>query len=263
LSERSSAPADERRDEGSPWLARPALDFLVLAAAALAGVALVPGWPRWLLLWPAAAWGVLAWAFHANRPGTLAKRVDGSRPLAAVVFWAPYLLWPRLVRLSKWIAGRDPVPWHEVAPGVWLGRRPRRGERTPAAAVAVDLAAEWATPAPRVAPARYLALPSLNKLPPPAVETARLVAELGPHPGPIFVFCSAGKGRSAAFAAALLVARGTCATADEAERRLATVRPGVRLHPGQRRLVERFRPAERSLPCGPPPAIPPTAAAGS
>jgi hypothetical protein len=124
-------------ESGSPWLARPALDFLALTLAALGAVVALTGWPRWLLLWPAAAWGALAWAFHANRPELLGKRPDGSRSSIAGLFWLPYLFFPRLVRLYKRLVGMDPVPWHEVAPGLWLGRRPTRGERPPAVDVAV------------------------------------------------------------------------------------------------------------------------------
>lgn len=242
---------------------RPALDFLLLAIAAAAVATRLDGWPRWALLWPAVAWGLLAAAFHVNRPGVLGKRPDGGRPFAAALFWAPYLLYPRLVRLWKRLVGMDPVPWHEVAPGVWLGRHPTRGERGPDAAVAVDLAAEVATPPSRLAPARYVSLPALNKLPPPAGATAALVAELAAHPGPLFVFCSAGKGRSASFAAALLLARGVCADPGEAERRLAAIRPGVRLHARQRRLLERFSRTVVPATSAPPRAPRPTASAAS
>jgi hypothetical protein len=262
--------ADPGRDSASPpdadaprGLHRPALDFLLLAFAAAAAATRLDGWPRWALLWPAVAWGLLAVAFHTNRPGVLGKRPDGGRSLIAALFWTPYLVYPRLVRLWKRLVGMDPVPWHEVAPGVWLGRRPTRGERGPAAAVAVDLAAEVATPPARLAPARYVSLPSLNKLPPPVREIERLVVELAEHPGPIFVFCSAGKGRSATFAAALLLARGVCADPAAAERRLAAIRPGVRLHGRQRALLARFSRSSLTGSSAPLPAPRPTAAAES
>lgn len=247
------------REGGSSLFRRPALDFVLLGGAATAAALSLAGPMRWLLLWPAAAWLALAWAFHRNRPALLGKRPDGSRSPLLAIFWSPYLLFPRLVRAFKRLAGVDPVPWHEVAPGLWLGRRPKRGEPPPPADVAVDLAAEWAVSPSRLAPARYVALSSLNKLPPPFEATERLVAELVAGPSRVFVFCSAGKGRSATFAAALLLGRGICTSAEEAERRLAAARPGVRLHPGQRRLLERFSPPTSA----PPRARRPTAAAES
>lgn len=262
MTDDASGPRSASEEGGSPLHRRPALDFVMLGCTSAALALAAPGSARWLLLWPATAWLALGWAFHRNRPELLGKRADGSRSLFATIWLAPYLVFPRLVRAAKRLAGIDVVPWHEIAPGLWLGRRPKRRERPPAVDVAVDLAAEWATTPDRVAPARYVGLPSLNKLPPPLGPTRRLLEELATSQERVFVFCSAGKGRSATFAAALLLGRGVCATPEDAVRRLAAIRPGVRLHAGQRRLLDQIKPTATPS-SAPLPAPRPTAAAGS
>jgi hypothetical protein len=177
-----------------------------------------------------------------------------------VLLWWPYFAYAIGLRTLKRALGVDAVPWHEVAPGVWLGRSPFRGERAPEVDVAVDVAAEIATPAPRVAPARYLSLPTLNKRAPEPEALLDVMRELAGGERRVFVFCGAGKGRSATVAAAILIARRLAVTPEEAEARLRDVRPGVRLHPPQRLALRRV--SSRFSSGSPPPGSPPTTAAG-
>jgi hypothetical protein len=57
--------------------------------------------------------------------------------------------------------------------------------------------------------------------------------------GTIYIHCAQGRGRSAALAAALLIARGMAANVDEAEAALSRARPSVRLNSAQRAWVAR------------------------
>jgi protein-tyrosine phosphatase len=115
----------------------------------------------------------------------------------------------------------------------------------PDARVVVDLTAEL----PRIAgmdpEIRYHVLPTLDATAPAYEPFDALARRLAVEPGPIFVHCAAGHGRSAAFAAALLVARGRAHDAASAEACLRRERPLVRLHREQREIVDRFA---RSLP---------------
>jgi len=249
---------------GAPWWRRPTADFLILGFGAAAAALSLRAWPWWLLLWPALAWIVIAGAFRANRPDLLGKRPEGGRPLILTVFFGPYLAYPRVLWLLKRIFGVDPVAHHEVGPGLWLGRRPLAGERAPRTDIVVDLAAECGIDSRRFGSARYVSLPALNKLPPPPAALRMAVSDLAAdRRKSIFVFCSAGKGRSATFAAGILVARGLCASASEAEAHLAAIRPGVRLHPGQKHVLLSLRSSADRSAAGSRPLLPPTAAAGS
>jgi len=248
---------------GSPWLARPTLDFLVLGSAALLLVTLLAAPWRWVLGWPAVSFLLLARACHSGRPETLGKRADGTRTRSAALLHLPYLLYSAAIRRFKRGLAIDPVPWHEVAPGIFLGRSPFADETTPDVAVAVDLAAEVATPVQRLAAGSHLSLPTLNKLAPASEAFARTVQQLMHQDRGIFVFCGAGKGRSATVVAALLIGRGFCTSPQDAESYLARIRPGVRLHDPQRRLLDSFSGVPSSLPATLPPGCPPADAESS
>src|SRR5262249_22369715 len=144
-----------------------------------------------------------------------------------------WVLW-HLRRLTD----REPC-CHEVAPGVWLGRRPLAHELPAAVVLVVDLTAEL-PPARGVRRGReYLALPTLDSFVPAEGPFRALLEQIVPYPGPIYLHCAQGHGRSAMVAAALLVRRGLAANANEAEARLRQVRRGVRLAPVQRALLRR------------------------
>jgi protein-tyrosine phosphatase len=104
----------------------------------------------------------------------------------------------------------------------------------------VDLTAEFFAARGVRSGRDYLALPTLDGTAPDEVRFRTLLASLADHPGPVYIHCAAGYGRSALLAAALLLARGLAADARQAEARLREVRPGVRLKPPQRRLLRRL-----------------------
>ena len=104
----------------------------------------------------------------------------------------------------------------------------------------VDLTAEHLD-APAIRHAlRYRCLPTLDGTPPRADALRALALETAAFEGSIYIHCAAGRGRAATFAVALLLARGLEPDALSALARLRRARPGVRLLPRQRRLVERL-----------------------
>jgi protein-tyrosine phosphatase len=131
---------------------------------------------------------------------------------------------------------------HEVAPGLWLGRRPLRREVPADVVLVVDLTAEFFAARGVRAGREYLALPTLDGTAPDEAALRAAVARLADHPGPVYLHCAAGHGRSALLAAALLLARGLAADHHQAEARLRQVRPRVRLTRRQRQLLRRLAP---------------------
>jgi protein-tyrosine phosphatase len=109
----------------------------------------------------------------------------------------------------------------------------------------------------REASRRYICLPTLDRGVPDvaaaraALDEAAQVARAG---GVVYIHCAQGFGRSAALVAAILVRRGECRDVGEAEARLKSLRPGVRLTRQQRAFVT-------ELTAAPEPTPPRTAAA--
>jgi protein-tyrosine phosphatase len=206
---------------------------LPLIAAAFIGLAL---WTRvWILLWPAAVMLATAVVYLAHAPGALGKRPDGTIAWWGWLAWAPLFAYMRLLHeLARGLT--DESVANEVAPGVWVGRRPRRHELPPGIAIVVDLCAELPE-APGVADGRrYLSIPTLDATSPPPPEIARAVDAVLAANGPMFIHCAFGHGRSATVAAAVLVRRGD-ATLDDVERKLRACRPRIGLNAHQRRAL--------------------------
>jgi protein-tyrosine phosphatase len=201
-----------------------------LIAAALVGLAI---WMRvWILLWPAAVWSAVAIVYFTRTPRALGKRADGTLAWWAWLAWAPLFGYMRLMHeLARSLTG-EPVA-NEVAPGIWVGRRPRAHELPEDVAIVVDLCAELAE-APGVADGRaYLAIPTLDATSPTPAEITRAVDTILATKGAAFIHCAFGHGRSATVAAALLVRRGE-ATLDDVERKMRACRPRIGLNAYQR-----------------------------
>jgi protein-tyrosine phosphatase len=222
--------------------------FSLFAAYLVAIAAYLGGW-AWLLVWPALSFFVVAAGYLGLGPGIFGKRDDGRRAWWAVVILLPYLALTWIAWHLQRGASREPC-CHEIAPGLWLGRRPLRHELPADVALVVDLTAEF-TPARGVCLGRaYLALPTLDGSAPAEVHLRNIVARLTDLSGPVYVHCAAGHGRSALVVASLLLARGLAANPRQAEAMLRAIRPGVRLTPGQRRLLQRLANTSSDCPAG-------------
>lgn len=222
-------------DAGSPALAL-RYAFLGLLALLLCGLARPIAWlPAWLAL----ALLLVSFAYATNRVGLLGKRTDGTiAPLQALLL-LPYLLsvWSTFALIRTGLR-REPC-WHAVVPGLYIGRRPRRAELPDDCAMIVDLTAEFIEPGDVVAACRYRSLPTLDRHVPLEANFTRLVRELLAFDGSIYIHCGAGRGRSAMLVAALLVLRGFADDVVSAEAMLRERRPGVAIHPAQRRFIAR------------------------
>jgi len=208
----------------------------------LLGCAAVLGGGAWLLVWPAVSVAVVGLGYLGLGPGIFGKRPDGSLRAPHFALLLPYhaVAWLRM-NADGWLR-REP-PWHEVAPGLFLGRQVPARALPPATRIVVDLTAELPAPAGLADGREYHCLPALDTSVPRYEEFAALARRIAGEPAAVYVHCAAGRGRSATFAAAVLLARGLAQSPAEAESRLRAARPGVRLHAAQRALLARFEEA--------------------
>lgn len=214
--------------------------FQVALGVAIGLVAWRVGGVAWVLAWPAWSVFVVGLGYLGLGARVFGKRREDGRLNA----WNVVLLFPYLVvawtlwQLKSRFLSRD--AWHEVAPGVRLGRRPlRASELPPDTRCVVDLTSEM----PRVFPElglKYFCLPMLDTSVAPDDELAELVELIANEEGPLYLHCAMGHGRSATVAAALLLRRGLATSADDAIARLKAVRPSVHLHAAQRAAVSRL-----------------------
>ena len=207
------------------------LMFMVLALA-FQGLA-------WMLLWPALNLVCLAYAYAANQAQILGKKPDGRLRTGAVLVYLPYfaltwLCWSAYVRLLS-------EAWsHEVAPGIWVGRRPSP-QHIPPNALVVDMTAEFPAHSKLRAPGDLMVLPTLDARSPGSAILMDYAQTLSEQTRPIYVHCAQGHGRSATLAAVILVIRGDAISIEAALEQMSSVRPGVHLHSIQ------FRDAEAAI----------------
>src|SRR5919202_869647 len=96
----------------------------------------------WLLLWPGFSFLLLASAYAGLGPRVYGKRADGRMAWWAVLLLLPYLLLTWAAWHLQRALGREGC-CHEVAPGLWLGRRAFVRELPPGVNLVVDLTAEF------------------------------------------------------------------------------------------------------------------------
>jgi len=117
------------------------LASVVIPLIAAAFTALAIWLHAWILLWPAIVLFAVMIVYAARAPGAFGKQLDGRHAWWAWIVWAPMFAYMRLMHEAARSLTRESVA-DEVAPGVWVGRRPRAHELPAGVAIVVDLCAE-------------------------------------------------------------------------------------------------------------------------
>ncbi len=220
--------------------------FCLGVALLFAGMVTRP-WGLPPLGWLGLSTQAVAAAYAANEPRVFGKRRDGALPLATWALFGPYLA---VTSLLVWLVPRvsRENDWDEIAPGLYLGRRaPRLPEGT---TTVVDLTAEL----PRIpGDAEYLPIPTLDGAAPRLASVLELARYVDGH-RVVAIHCAAGHGRSAMVMAAVLMARGHAASADEAEALMRARRPRIGMSRDQRAMLSRIerRLCARAVAAAPP-----------
>jgi len=185
----------------------------------------------YVLWWPAIVMLGVAAVYALRLPRAFGKRADGSLAPWAWIAWAPWFAYMWIAHELARRATREPVA-DEVAPGIWVGRRPRPGELPVGTSIVVDLCAEF--PKSRAITAeRYFLIPTLDATSPTPDQLRDAVDAVVSTGGQAFIHCAFGHGRSATVAAAVLIRRGL-ANIDNVESLMKAKRPRIGLNATQR-----------------------------
>ena len=216
-----------------------AISFATIGAGFVALAVTRGGW-WWLSVWPGLSFLIVAAAYAGGGPHWFGKGAGGRFAIWAWLLLGPFILFTWLTWHAARLLSREPAG-HEVAPGVWVGRRAGPHELPPDTRLVVDLTCEmWAPRGVRLAGRSYVCSPTLDGTAPVDEAVHHLLEQVAAAPGAVYIHCAQGRGRSAALAAALLIARGAAGDVDEAEAVLRRARPTVRLNAMQRAWVTRI-----------------------
>ena len=210
-----------------------------LSGSLLAAWSVWRGGFAWLLLWPAVSFLLIATAYAGLGPRVCGKRADGRIAWWALILLLPYLLatWTiwSAIRLFSHEACCD-----EVAPGVWVGRRPLARDLPADISLIVDLTAEFPAPRSLRRGRTYLCIPTLDATAPEETALRALVEQITEWSGTVYIHCALGHARSAMTAAAVLIRRGHAEDAEQAVTAMRKARPGIRLEKVQQQMLERM-----------------------
>jgi protein-tyrosine phosphatase len=223
-----------------------AVIFAMLGLGLIA-MAAVNGGIAWLLLWPAVSFFVVAAAYAGAGPRVLGKRPDGSLQPGWGAIALPFLMYSWAVWHALRLLSREP-PWQEVAPQLRIGRRLLPREFPADVGLLVDVAAEFPEPGSNRVGRTYVSFPVLDASVPKVDDLVALAQKICKHDGVVLIHCAQGHGRSGLVAAAVLLCRGKATTVIDAIRQIRASRPGVRLNPQQRRVLNEVWRTLSSLP---------------
>jgi protein-tyrosine phosphatase len=209
--------------------------YLVFSAALLTLLSGL-GLRAWPLGWVAVTYAIAGASYFLGRPRWMGKRPDGTFSPAMAFVMLPYRPLASAAAFVRRLSGE--AAWDEVSPGLYVGRRVQATELPSNATAVVDLTCEFSEPEAVRSGRVYRCLPTLDGCASEPTEFKAVAAEVAGWSRPTYIHCAVGHGRSAAFAAAVLLLRGLAKNADDAEALMRRARPGIDLKAAQKRLVD-------------------------
>jgi membrane-associated phospholipid phosphatase len=220
---------DERRVIAGTNL-RAARRYAVACGLLVALACLLRPWGL-LLLWPAGSLAVVAVAYARLGPVVFGKSA-GRVPWPRQVLLAPCLGGNRL---SAVYLRRRSDAWCQLAPGVWLGRRPSAAEARELVRLGIsavlDVTAEYSE-TPALLGLSYKNVPVLDLTTPSLSDLEDGAAFIDEHASRgVYVHCALGYSRSVCFAAAWMLKAGLTESAERAIASIRKIRPAIVVGP--------------------------------
>lgn len=194
----------------------------------------------WVLIWCGASFACVGLAYALGRPSLFGKSRDGRLALWVWLPLGPHLFFTWISWHAARFFGKEDC-CNEIAPKIWLGRRPYADELPPSIGLVVDLTCEFPAAAGVKDGRTYLSCPILDGSVIDHGSFTALVERIAAwNDRGIYIHCAIGHGRSAMVAAAVLIRRGLHTSAEEAVGAIRRTRPRVGLSPGQMELLSGF-----------------------
>lgn len=217
------------------------ISFFLLSAGCAFVAIRDRGW-AWLLLWPAVSFLLIALSYLL--PTHLGPRLIGKTSTGSIRLWSlipllPYFLFAWTVWFLAGVISHGDT-YNEIAPGIYVGRRPFARGLPPGLHAVVDMTAEFPVARGVKTGREYFCLPTLDYHSPAEIPLLAFVRQIAALPGPIYIHCAAGKGRSVLLAVCVLIARGVAPSVDAAEAMIRAARPRIHLTSAQRAMAERI-----------------------
>lgn len=200
----------------------------------------------WVLIWCGVSFTWVAVAYGLNCPKMLGKLPTGeiSIPHWPIVF--PFTAFNWLLWWLRVLLSPEPV-YHEILPGLYLGRRACVRELPTNITTVVDMTSELPAASGITIGRDYFCAPTLDGTPVSSSDMERLIDHITEAEAGIYIHCALGHGRSAMVVAAVMIAQGKAHNAEEAEAKLKQIRPGVGLNREQLRgLQSKFAPIKQN-----------------
>ncbi|MFT3921168.1 MAG: protein-tyrosine phosphatase family protein [Myxococcales bacterium] len=214
-----------------------AMAVLFLCVAVLFGALTgFVGGLTWILVWPAFSLVIVAYGYLVAGPAVLGKQADGTLYWPHALLLMPYFSAAECAWYLVRVLGRED-PWHEVARGLYLGRRVQHWELPARVGLVLDMTAEFVEPIEVRSDRVYVCVPALDASVPSVEALVSGIERVASFEGNIYVHCAAGHGRSAMAMAVLLVARGIAQDLDHAVDLMRQARPRVKLRTTQRKVA--------------------------
>lgn len=167
------------------------------------------------------------------------KKSNGSLSSWSLCLLMPYLFLTWLIwHIQRRLSSEDCC--NQIAPGIWLGRRPFAHELPKTIDLIIDLTAEFPELPSVISGKTYICVPTLDTSVPAQGIVQNLIHTISHWQGNIYIHCALGHGRSATIAAGVLLAKGLVDNVDEAETFLKKFRPGIQFSQPQRSLLQRI-----------------------
>jgi protein-tyrosine phosphatase len=219
--------------------------FLILAFACVVLTLVLweyVGWYGVAFLYSAISFLLLSIAYAGAGAGLLLKQASGRHSILGMLLFGPYFVLNALTFILYRLMSKEPA-YAQVAPNVFFGRRLTPGEcKEERWNSVLDLAGEFAEVQQLRKLAGYKSLPVLDATAPMEDQLRLAVSWMADRAasGPVYVHCALGHGRSACVVIAYLLSVGAVGTVGEGVLLLRSLRPGVRLHPVQRKRLRAF-----------------------
>lgn len=190
-----------------------------------------------LILWFGCSFITLGIAYAGVGAKIFGKKKNGQISKWSLALMLPYILLTWAVwHIQRFISKEDCC--NEIAPEIWLGRKPYLNELPNNISLIVDLTAEFSEPSNVILGKTYICLPTLDTYVPNKCVFDELIKTISEWEGNVYIHCALGHGRSATVVAAVLIIKGLVNDLEEAEKLLKTARPGIKFSQIQRNLLK-------------------------